>query len=142
MWTQHIAVLLGLRTDVRSVPLELSRARTEVPDAATLSGLRFVLPTGGGLAYGGVTLDDRSRAYLLQHVAELEDPVARGAAWVTLWEELLDGRVQPQAFVDAGLRALPREPIEQNVQLMLGYLDRAFWTFLPAEARADARARA
>ena len=27
--------------------------RTEVPDAAALSGRRFVLPTGGGLAYGG-----------------------------------------------------------------------------------------
>ena len=54
---------------------------------------------------------------------------------MTLWEELLDGRVQPQAFVDAGLRALPHEPVEQNVQLMLGYLDRAFWTFLPAAAR-------
>ncbi len=142
VWTQHIAVLLGLRTGVRSVPLEISRARTEVPDAATISGLRFVLPTGGGLAYGGVTLDDRSRAYLLQHVAELEDPVARGAAWVTLWEEVLDGRVQPQAFVDAGLRALPHEPIEQNVQLVLGYLDRAFWTFLPAGCTRCARAHA
>ena len=74
-----------------------------------------------------MTLDDRSRAYLLQHVAELEDPVARGAAWVTLWEEMLDGRVQPPAFLDAALRALPRETTEQNVQLVLGYLDRAFW---------------
>ena len=91
VWTQRIAVLLGLRTGVRSVPLEISGARTEVPDAATISGLRFVLPTGGGLAYGGVTLDDRSRAYLLQHVAGLEDPVARGAAWVTLWRSCSTG---------------------------------------------------
>ena len=135
VWPQHIVVLLGLQAGVRSVPLDISRARTEVPDATTISGLRFVLPTGGGLAYGDVTLDDRSRAYLLQHVSELEDPVARGAAWVTLWEEMLEGRVQPQAFVDAGLRAMPREPTEQNVQLVLGYLDRAFWLLLPVDAR-------
>ena len=54
---------------------------------------------------------------------------------MTLWEEMLEGRVQPQAFVDAGLRAMPREPTEQNVQLVLGYLDRAFWIFLPADER-------
>ena len=135
VWTQEIEVLLGLQTGVRSLPLEISRARTEVPDAATVAGLHFVLPTGGGLAYGDVTLDDRSRAYLLQHVSDLEDPVARGAAWVTLWEEVLGGRVQARAFLDAALRAVPREQIEQNVQLVLGYLDRAFWTFLPADAR-------
>jgi aminopeptidase N len=135
VWTQQIEVLLGLQAGVRSVPLEISRPRTEVPDATTASGLRFVLPTGGGLAYGDVTLDDRSRAYLLKHVSDLEDPVARGAAWVTLWEEMLGGRVQARAFLDAALRAVPEEQIEQNVQLVLGYLDRAFWIFLPADAR-------
>jgi aminopeptidase N len=135
IWTQQIEVLLGLPAGVRSLPLEISRTRTEMPDAAAVSGLRFVLPTGGGLAYGDVTLDDRSRAYLLQHVSDLEDPVARGAAWVTLWEEVLGGRVQARAFLDAALRAVPREQIEQNVQLVLGYLDRAFWIFLPADAR-------
>ena len=141
VWTQHIDVLLGLQAGVRSVPLELSGARTVMPDLTTMSALRFVLPTGGGLAYGDVTLDERSRAYLLQHVSELEDPVARGAAWVTLWEEMLDGRVQPLAFLDAALRALPREQTEQNVQLMLGYVDRAFWTFLPAGARGALSSR-
>ena len=55
----------------------------------------FVLPTGGGLAYGDFTLDAGSRAYLLAHLPELKDPVARGAAWVALWEEMLDGRVRP-----------------------------------------------
>ena len=54
---------------------------------------------------------------------------------MTLWEEMLGGRVQPRAFLDAALHAVPREPIEQNVQLVLGYVDRAFWVFLPADAR-------
>ena len=69
-------------------------------------------------------LDVRSRAYLLQRVAELADPVTRGAAWVTLWEEMLERRVPPAAFVDAGAaRRCRAKTTEQNVQLMLGYLD-------------------
>jgi len=141
LWAQQIEVLLGLRTGLRSVPLEIAGARTHLPDAAGLRGLRFVLPNGGGLAYAGVTLDERSRAYLLQHVSELADPVARGAAWVTLWDEVLEGRVPPAVFLDAALRAVPREQTEQNVQLVLGYVERTFWKFLPEAAR-EARAAA
>ena len=70
-------------------------ARADVKDFARIARPTFVLPTGGGIAYGDFTLDDASRAYLLRHLPELKDPVARGAAWVTLWEELLDRRVRP-----------------------------------------------
>ena len=43
----------------------------------------------------------RSRAYLLAHLPEIQDPLTRGAAWVTLWEQMLDGRVAPAAIIDA-----------------------------------------
>jgi aminopeptidase N len=135
VWPQQVEVLLGLESSTRSVPLEMSGARTSVPGSTTLAGLRFALLTGGGLAYGDVILDARSRTYLLQHVARLGDPVARGATWVTLWEEVLGGRLAPRAFLDAALRAVPDEATEQNVQLVLGYLTRAFWMFLPPEER-------
>jgi hypothetical protein len=60
----------------------------------------------------------------------MPDPLTRGAAWVTLWEELLDQRVRPLDFVNLVLNALPRENTEQNIQLSLGYLNDAFWTLL------------
>jgi aminopeptidase N len=55
--------------------------------------------------------------------------------WVTLWEEMLDGRVRPLDFVNLAMQALPREDTEQNVQLVLGYLESAFWGFLPDATR-------
>ena len=39
---------------------------------------------GGGLGYGLFTLDEGSRDYLLQHIEDVQDPLTRGAAWVTL----------------------------------------------------------
>jgi aminopeptidase N len=130
-WTQHIEVLAGTARGLRSLPLELQNQRTELQVDAP----QFVLPTGGGLAYGDFTLDDRTRTYLLEHLRELKDPVTRGAAWVTLWEELLDRRVQPSEFFALALRALPEEDTEQNVQLVLGYAGNAFWRFLPGATR-------
>jgi aminopeptidase N len=60
----------------------------------------------------------------------LKDPLTRGSAWVTLWDEMLDRRVNPSQFVALAMRALPREDTEQIVQLVLGYVSDSFWTFL------------
>ena len=141
LWTQRMEILLGTAGEVRSIPLELRNARLELEAAASIPRPEFVLPTGGGLAYGGFTLDDASRRFLLEHLSELADPVTRGAAWVTLWEELLEGRVQPAEFLDLALDALGREETEQNVGLVLGYVDTAFWRFLPEEDRQALSAR-
>jgi aminopeptidase N len=134
-WNEQVQVLLGAPADARTVLLEIKDERTEIPDAAAPAQLEFILPTGGGLAYGGVTLDDRSRAFLLAHVEELRDPVARGATWITFWDELLNGRVDPSEFIETALRALPHENTEQNVQLITSYLDDAFWRFVGNNAR-------
>jgi aminopeptidase N len=135
LWTEQIDVLMGTAADVRDLPLELRETRTEVPDAAIPPQLQFVLPAGGGLAYGGFTLDDGTRKFLLAHVEELRDPVARGATWITLWDEMLDGRVDPSDLLDAALRTLPREDTEQNVRLVTSYVDEAFWRFVTPSAR-------
>ena len=130
LWTQQMEILLGTAGEVRSIPLELRSERLELEAAASIPRPEFVLPTGGGLAYGGFTLDDGSRRFLLEHLPELGDPVTRGAAWVTLWEELVDGRVRPSEFLDLALGALGREDTEQNVGLVLGYVETTFWRFL------------
>ncbi|MBI4473573.1 MAG: ERAP1-like C-terminal domain-containing protein [Acidobacteria bacterium] len=134
-WTQQMEVLVGTAGNVRIIPVELRGERTEVNGFATMPRPDFVLPTGGGLAYGGFTLDNRSRAFLLQHLPDLKDPVARGAAWVTLWEEVLDRRVPPMDFLNLAMSALPREDTEQVTQLVLNYVDSAFWRYLPTTSR-------
>jgi len=134
-WIQKMQILLGSASGVRSVPLEIRGERAELSDFATQPKPAFVLPTGGGLAYGDFTLDDASRTYLLQHLPELKDPVSRGAAWVTLWEELLGKRVRPADLIELGLRALPLEDTEQNVALILGHVNGAFWNFIPESQR-------
>src|SRR5205814_1613349 len=80
-WTEQMDVLIGTSKAVSSVPLELQGQRSEFKIPARLSPPEFVLPNGGGLAYGDFTLDDTSRAFLLQHLPELAD-LARGAAFL------------------------------------------------------------
>ncbi len=102
---------------------------------------RFVLPSGAGIGYGGFILDSDSLRYLMTQLPDIADPLTRGAAWITLWEEMLDRRTSASSIVDLALRALPRESDEQNVQRILGYTRQAYWRFLPAAERAHGSRR-
>ena len=138
---QRMRVLLGTAARHQPFDIEVSGDRTVVEEARGLPLPLFVLPTGGGLAYGAFTIDVSTRTYLLEHVEEFTDPVTRGAAWITLWDQLLERRIPPADFLEAILRVLPRETTEQNVQLLLGYADELFWRFLPAAGRAGVAPR-
>src|SRR5262249_37672063 len=117
--------------------LELRGERTDLKLPPSALKPQVVVPTGAGLGYGDFTLDDETRAFLLQHLPEFKDPLTRGAAWVTLWAEILDRRVPAPDFVSSAMPALESEDTEQNIQLLVGYVDRAFWTFLTDAQRKD-----
>jgi aminopeptidase N len=135
-WPQQMHVLVGTASGARTFPVSFGGDRAEVAEARGLVRPQFVLPTGGGLAYGGFRLDPATRAFLLDRSGQLPDPVARGAAWVTLWDEMLERRIAPPALLESILAALPLEDTEQNVQLLVGYADDLFWRFLAPGARA------
>jgi aminopeptidase N len=136
-WAQQMQVHVRLPDRTVSIPLEMqsdSAALLLPPEAGKPE---WILPTGGGLAYGGFTLDDDSRTRLLHSLHGVEDPLTRGAAWITLWEEMLDGRVGPTDLLHLALRMLPEEDTEQNVQLLLSSVNNLFWTFLSDRGRRD-----
>jgi aminopeptidase N len=80
-------------------------------------------------------LDERSRGWLLTNLAAIPEPLTRGAALVTLWEEMLDGRVRPQALAELLITAVAREQDELNVERMLGYAGQVYWRFLDERTR-------
>ena len=139
VWPQQLRVTLGYGATTRTVPVTLTASDVRVDSVTGLEAPLFVLPNGAGLGYGLFLLDDRSRAYLLSNIEDVPDALTRGSAWVTLWDNLLEARVTPSAFLDAATRALPRETDEQNAQRVLAYVARAFWRFL-SDTERTARA--
>jgi len=137
IWPQRLRVALGYSEMVRELPVDVERDVTPVPKARGLPRPLYVLPSGAGLGYGLFVLDRESRDYLLAHIEDVPNALTRGAAWVTLWDNVVESRVSPAAFVDAAMRALSRETDEQNAQRVLAFVARAFWRFMsPAERGA------
>jgi aminopeptidase N len=135
VWPQRLRVTLGYGDSLKDLPVYVTGTETIVKDAKGVPAPRFVLPAGGGLGYGLFLLDEGSRDYLLQHIDDVPDALTRGAAWVTLWDNLQAARVGAVPLLDAAMRALPREDDEQNAQRVLSYVTRVFWRFLPREER-------
>jgi aminopeptidase N len=134
-WTQQIQVLLALPGRAPVVPVTLAGRRTEVRDATGLPAPLLVLPSAGGIGYADFQLDPATIDYLLAKLPELGDSLTRGSAWVTMWEQMLEGRVPASALFELALAALPTERDELNVQRILSYAQQLYWRFLPAPVR-------
>jgi aminopeptidase N len=137
IWPQRLCVTVGYDGSMKELPVYVTGASSSVPDTKGLPPPQYVLASGGGLGYGLFILDEGSRDYLLRHVEDIKDPLARGVAWVTLWDNLQASRVDPRQLLDAALRALPREADEQNAQRVLSYVGRVFWRFITPDERAS-----
>jgi aminopeptidase N len=145
IWNQRIQVAIGESDETKAtghgfaatvtlLPVKLDAARVEVAAARGLPA-EFVLPNGAGLAYGELHLDPTSLSWLMTNLPAIEDELTRGSAWVTVWDAVLDGEAPADALIALALRALPYEASELNVQRVLSYLTKAYWTFTPPAAR-------
>jgi aminopeptidase N len=130
IWPQRLDVTLGYPSGERVIPTALDAASTVVEAATGLEVPLYVLPNGRGRGYGSFVIDERSLQYFAGHVEEIEDPLTRGSAWVTMWDAMLDGRIAPRVLADACLRALQVERDEQLAERVLGYLEQTYWKFL------------
>lgn len=132
VWPQTLELYLGSVDSGRSLTVELGA------DAQRLSGLAsvdFVLPNGSGVEYGAFIMDAESQTYLLTNINGLPTPLLRGASWVTLWDQLLEGRLAPEQFLYAALESLPIERDELVVSRILSYTGSIFWNYLSDNER-------
>ena len=137
VWPEQLRVTLGYKNRIEQIVVPLARGYGDAKDAAGKPMPLYVLPNGAGWGYGAFTLDPASLTYLSTSLPEISDPLTRGAAWVTLWENMLDRALPPTRLVDLAMRALPRETDEQLTSRVLWYLRAGWWRFLrPAEREA------
>jgi aminopeptidase N len=137
IWPQRLAVVVATPRETRSFDVTLEGAETVVAEAAGLPAPAWVLPVGGGLGYGLFQLDQPTLDHLAAKLHEIPDPLTRGAALVTFWESMLEGRVAPDVLMQTLVAALPRETDELTVQQMLDYTRSTFWRYTAADDRAE-----
>ena len=138
IWNQRLDLRLGYGDGAsNTLAVHLRDGEAVVAEAAGSPTPDYVLANGGGLGYGLMALDPRTRDYLLAELPDIDDALTRAIAWVSLWELLLEGDVDPEGLIDLARRALVVETDEQNVSRTLGYLTSAYWRYLTPARRAE-----
>ena len=132
LWPQRFAVTVGGPDSAVTIPVELRSAATTVPLPFFP---RYILGGTDGVGYGHFAIDSATRRYLIAELPRIADPVTRSVGWQTLLDDLLDGGLAPELFLDAGITALATEKDDLVIQQLLGMVATVYWRYLTPEVR-------
>jgi len=135
IWNQQLTIALGYPDSMQYISVQLDNPSVELDEAKGQPVPDYVLPHSKGVGYGLFTLDPTSRAYFLENLPNLSDPLTRGIVWLTLWDEVLYQHVSPSSFYELAFRGLSTETDELNIQRILNYLTTTYWRLLTHNER-------
>ena len=106
IWPQKLSLLAITSQTIHHIELGSDAVVIPAP-AGDASAAMILLPNASGIEYADFVLDPQSQNGLLRDIGSIEPPVARGAAWTTLWEEVQEGRLAAGLYLDTALREFP-----------------------------------
>jgi aminopeptidase N len=116
---------------VRRTSVELDIAG-ELTDVTALAGQKLadlLLINDKDQTYTKLRFDDRSIATMKTHLGHLDDSLARGLIWASLWDSCRDGELSTTDYVTIALNALKTETDISIVSATLGQIDTAIWAY-------------
>jgi aminopeptidase N len=112
-----------------SVELDIAGALTEVTAFAGQKSADLVLINDKDQSYAKLRFDQRSIATMKSHLGSLDDSLARGLIWASLWDSCRDGELSATDYIAIALAALKTESDISIVSATLGQIDTALWAY-------------
>ncbi|GAB2448941.1 aminopeptidase N [Conyzicola lurida] len=112
----------------------------EKTDVASLVGLKkpdLLLINDDDLAYAKVRLDESSLAVAIEHLADIENPLARAIVWGSAWDSTRDGETAASDYVRLVLGNIATETESTTIRTTLGQLTTAARLYVQPSARAE-----
>ncbi|MCL6421968.1 aminopeptidase N [Brachybacterium sp. JHP9] len=142
----------GVLRRTESVEIDVDGERTEVPDLVGRTAELWLL-NDGDLAYAKIRLDEQSLAVAIDHLRDIEDPLARTLVWSAAWDMVRDGELPSRRFHALVLANIEGESSSSVIRTLLGQArttagayaapsERAARTALTADALWDLAERA
>ena len=113
-----------------TTPVTINTKSTRVP---LRSQSTWAIAAGDG--YGYFALNRPAALALLSDAKELTPDRDRAAAWMSLWDHVEEGVLNPSEFLNAAATALANEPNELIIGRLAGWANRAYWNSLSREQR-------
>jgi aminopeptidase N len=106
-----------------SLELDVSGERTEVPEMVGVLQPDLLLVNDDDLTYAKIRLDERSMSTVVDHIADIDDPLARALCWSAAWDMTRDAEMPARDYVRLALGGVLRETeigVVQSIQGRIG----------------------
>ena len=139
-WPQVFTDLVFYPDRVDTLTINMNARSVPFPGTGGKSRLELVIPNANGYAYGLFGTGEGMIKWLVEDSMRRLGPVTRAAAYINLYENMLDGKgSSPEQLLGFDRLSLTREPEELNLNLLLDQVTSIYWRFLtPAERTAVA----
>ncbi|HEY0259256.1 MAG TPA: aminopeptidase N [Lacisediminihabitans sp.] len=105
--------------------LDVDGERTDVPALVGLEKPALVLLNDDDLAYTKIRLDADSLAVAIEHLADIDDPLARSLVWGAVWDATRDGESTASDYVRLVLGNIAAETESTTIRTTLSQLATA-----------------
>ncbi|WP_317128480.1 M1 family metallopeptidase [Hymenobacter radiodurans] len=134
IWPQLFEITLVYPTSTKEFTVTMDQREVALKAVEGEPVPTYILFNSTGLGYGLFPVDKK----MPPNVFALNNPVARAAAYVNLYENMLDGRVvAPLELLALNRQGLTQEKEELNLKLLTSQLSDIFWKFLPPTKRPE-----
>lgn len=132
VWPQRFDISFYYKGLVRTITVGDSLAEQDVPRAAERKRPLFIQFNASGMGYGVWPVDTA----MLPHLFTIENYVSRASAYITLYENMLNGRYNtPAQLLQLFADGLRKETVELNMRLLTGYISAIYWNFMLPQQR-------
>jgi aminopeptidase N len=128
----------GTLQRTRRIDLEVTGARTPVPELVGRPRPALLLVNDDDLTYAKVRLDADSARCALEHVSAIRAPLPRALVWGALWNATRDGELPAREFLAAVERHAGEEPHSPILGGVLGQAVAAAELYVAHEHREAA----
>ena len=138
IWPQLFELKFYYADHQKELTVNLNQESIELKEAVGLEVPLFVLFNASGQGYGVWPLD----AAMFNKLYEIDKPVERASAYISLYENMLNGRsIRPEGLLDLLVTGLQNEVEELNLKLITNYISTIYWEFIPQGSREQSAAK-
>ena len=112
----------GKLVRARQVELDVDGERTDVAQLVGVAKPDLVLINDDDLAYAKIRLDDESLAVAIEHLKDIENPLARALVWGSVWDSTRDAETKASDYVKLVLGNIATETESTTIRTTLNQL--------------------
>ena len=136
-WPQTIDVVWMKDDSLQNREVKIDGKETRIPHLFPSEGVDWFYLDGDGNTYAFVEINEAAQQFFEKNIASLNDDVLRAAMWTDLYENLMEGNMSDQLFLQTVVNNLSKEKNQVIYERILAYLQDVYLYRADQEIRKD-----